>query len=128
MSEEVGMGAGLPPRFPFTVSVGDASARFEQVSGLDADASARREGGVTLRKGLFANDRGFWDLYNGVKMNTAARRTVAITLLDEHSAPRMTWTLNSARPTKIAGADSVGDQVVVESLEIAYETMTVSEP
>ena len=39
----------------------------------------------------------------------------------------MTWTLTNAWPTKVTGTDlkSDGSEVAIESLEIAYETLTV---
>jgi phage tail-like protein len=60
-------------------------------------------------------------------MNTIKRRTVVIKLLDETAAPKMTWTLNNAWPTKITGADLKldGSEVAVESIEIAFETLDV---
>jgi phage tail-like protein len=83
-----------------------------------------------MRKGIFVNDNKFWTWYNEIKLNTIARRTVTISLLDEEGNPRMTWTLNNAWPTKITGTDlkSEGNEVAVESVEIAYETLVVSTP
>ena len=66
--------------------------------------------------------------FNTIAMNTIARSTVVVNLLDETGAPRMIWTLNNAFPTKLTGTDlkSDGNEVAVESIEIAYETMAVS--
>ena len=66
-------------------------------------------------------------------MNTIKRRTVVINLLDETGAPKMTWTLNNAWPTKITGTDlkSDGNEVAVEAvgdrLRDADRGRTVSE-
>jgi phage tail-like protein len=40
------------------------------------------------------------------------------------------WTLNNAWPTKVTGTDlkSEGNEVAVESVEIAYETLVISAP
>lgn len=67
---------------------------------------------------------------NQIKMNTIARSTVTIQLLSENGDPTMTWTLNNAWPTKITGTDlkSDGNEVAVESLEIAYETLVIANP
>jgi phage tail-like protein len=53
-----------------------------------------------------------------------------VNLLDETGAPKMVWTLNNAWPTKITGTDlkSEGNEVAVESIELAFETLAVSAP
>lgn len=139
------------PKFYFAVQLGDgmATVNFQQVDGLDSEAQVieyrhgndpsfhpikmpgiGRVGNVTLRRGIFVNDRAFGDWYNAIKMNTIMRRTVVISLLDESLAPKQTWTLHNAWPTKITATDlkSEGNEVAVESLEIAYETLTVAAP
>lgn len=138
------------PKFYFTVSLGDDNTvAFQEVDGLDSETQIieyrhgnspvfyplkmpglGRVGNVTLRKGIFINDGKFWDWYNEIKMNTIGRRTVVISLLDETGAPKRVWTLNTAWPTKITGTDlkSEGNEVAVESIELAYQTLTVSAP
>jgi phage tail-like protein len=138
------------PKFFFTVTLGDdATVSFQEVDGLDSETQVieyrhgnsrvfypikmpglGKVGNVTMRKGIFVNDDKFWTWYNDIKLNTIARRTVTISLLDEDSAPRMTWTLQNAWPTKITGTDlkSEGNEVAVESVEIAYETLVVAAP
>jgi phage tail-like protein len=85
---------------------------------------------VVLRKGIFANDASFWNWVSQIKMNVISRRTVVVKLLDEAGAPTMVWTLHNAWPTKISGTDlkSEGNEVAVESLELAFETMVVTAP
>ena len=138
------------PKFYFSVTLGDNDAvNFQEVDGLESETQSieyrhgnspifypikmpgiGRVGNVTMRKGIFVNDSNFWDWYNEIKMNTIARRTVVISLLDESGAPKTTWTLNNAWPTKITGTDlkSEGNEVAVESVEIAYETLEVAAP
>jgi phage tail-like protein len=81
-----------------------------------------------MRKGIFVNDAKFFAWYSEIKLNVIKRRTVVINLLDEKGNPKMTWTLNNAWPTKITGTDlkSEGNEVAVESVEIAFETLTVA--
>jgi phage tail-like protein len=135
------------PKFYFSVDLGDGqTASFQEVTGLDSETKPvdYREGSgreypvkvpglqhvgrVTLRKGIFANDARFSAWYSSIKLNTPARRKVAIHLLDENGAPKMTWTLHNAYPAKITGTDlkSEGNEVAVEAVEIAYETLVVS--
>jgi phage tail-like protein len=138
------------PKFYFSVQFGDELAvSFEEVTGLDSETKPieyrhgnspvfypikmpglGKVGNVTMRKGIFVSDTKFWDWYNEIKMNTTKRQTVVINLLDETGQPKMTWTLNNAFPTKVTGTDlkSEGNEVAVESVEIAYETVTVSPP
>jgi phage tail-like protein len=61
-------------------------------------------------------------------MNTIVRQTVVIKLLDETGAPTMTWTLTNAWPTKIQSTDlkADGNEVAIESIELAYETLVIA--
>ena len=138
------------PKFYFTVQLGDeSSVSFQEVDGLETETQPieyrhgnspiffpikmpglGRVQNVTMRKGIFVNDDKFWSWYNEIKMNTIERRTVIVSLLDETGAPKMTWTLNNAWPCKIQGTDlkSEGNEVAIDTLEIAYETMVIASP
>ncbi len=138
------------PKFYFSVALGDdTDVSFQEVDGLDSETQIieyrhgnspvfypikmpglGKVGNVTMKKGIFVNDKKFWDWYNEIKLNTIARRTVIISLLDETGSPKTTWTLNNAWPTKITGTDlkSEGSEVAVESVEVAFETLTVDAP
>jgi phage tail-like protein len=138
------------PKFYFSVEFGDGNAvSFQEVSGLDTETNPieyrhgnspvfypikmpglGKVGNVTMRKGIFVGDAKFWDWYNEIKMNTIKRRTVVINLLDESGTPKMVWTLNNAWPTKITGTDlkAEGNEVAIETLEIAHEGIAVSSP
>ena len=136
-------------KFYFKVNMGTLYANFQEVTGLESETKVieYRGGGyplfsttkqkglssvgnVTMRKGIFANDTAFWTLYNTIyASNTAtARQTISVMLLDEAGTTQMTWTLNNAFPVKITGTDmkSEANEVAVESLEIAYETLAVT--
>lgn len=146
MTDKVQNSIWCSPEFSFSVSFGDNNAvSFQEISGLESEiqVAEHRDGNsptkmpgleplhsVTMRKGLFANDSQFWDWYNKIKMSTIDRRAVVISLLDEEGDVKTTWTLNNAWPTKITGADleSEGNEVAVESVEIAYETMIIEAP
>ncbi|MEX1361917.1 MAG: phage tail protein [Nannocystaceae bacterium] len=150
MSGETQDGVWPLPRFRFSVQLGDdTSASFAEVSGLETETQVieyrhgdspvfspikmpglARVGNATLRRGIFVNDQKFWDWYDEIKMNTIQRRTVVIHLLDDDGNPKRSWTLNNAWPTKLTGTDlgSEANEVAVESLEIAFETLEVSAP
>ena len=122
---------------------------FQEVSGLDSEIQPieyrhgnspifapikmpglKKISNVTLKKGIFPKDNDFYKWYDAIKMNTIKRETVTISLLDETGKPTMVWTLTNAWPTKITGTDmkADGNDVAVETLEIAHEGLTIVNP
>lgn len=60
-------------------------------------------------------------------MNAIERVTVTISLVDKAGAPVQTWTLKNVWPTRITtDMKSEGNEVAIETLEMAYEGITVS--
>jgi phage tail-like protein len=135
------------PRFHFLVKWDSHVMSFQEVSGLDVDAQPieyragdnpvfstvkmpgiRKYGNVTMKKGVFKADNKFWDWFNQIKMNTIKRVPVTISLLEESGSPTMVWTLANAWPTKITGTDlkAEGNEVAVETIEIAHEGLTIA--
>ena len=84
-------------------------------------------GNVTLKKGVFVKDNKFWDWFAERKLNLIKRRAITIRLMDQDGKPTMTWTLKNAWPTKITSTDlkSDGNEVAVESIEIAHEDVII---
>ena len=134
-------------KFRFEVKWDAAVMSFQEVSGLDVEAQPiayrhgdspvfsaikmpgiKKYGNVTMKKGVFKSDDKFWDWFNEVKMNTIKRKPVTISLLDEAGEPTMVWTLTNAWPTKVSGTDlkSDGNEVAVETIEIAHEGLTIA--
>ncbi|HEX8580179.1 MAG TPA: phage tail protein [Allosphingosinicella sp.] len=135
------------PKFFFNIDLGDGKKQgFSEVTGLESEVKPieyrhgnskvfspikmpglRSVGNVTLKKGTFTKDSIFWDWFNQSQLNIIKRKNVVISLLDEKATPKMTWTLTNAWPTKVTGTDMKSDssEVAVESIEIAYETLTV---
>jgi phage tail-like protein len=135
------------PKFHFKATIGDkGEISFQEVSGLDAeydiieyragnsvDFSAvkmpglRKGSDVTLKKGMFKDDTTLRDYFNEVKMNTVARQTVTIQLLDEEHNPMFTWTLKNAFPLKISGTDlnGQGGEIAVEEIVLAHEGLSL---
>lgn len=135
------------PKFYFQVKIADQEVAFQEVSGLDLEAQVveyrhgnspefstikmpgiKKSSNVTLKKGVFKGDNFFWDWFNKIKMNTIERKSMVISLLDEGGNPTMTWTLMNAWPTKITGTDmkSDGNEVAVETMEVAHEGITIA--
>ena len=134
------------PKFYFQVKWDSEVMSFQEVSGLDVEAQPieyrhgdspefstismpglKKSGNVTMKKGVFKSDNKFWDWFNQIKMNTIKRVPVTISLLDEGGAPTMVWTLANAWPTKISSTDmkADGNEVAIESIEIAHEGVTI---
>lgn len=135
------------PKFYFSISIDGKVMPFQEVSGLDTETQIieyragnskqfstikmpgiRKTGNVTLKKGVFAKDNALYDWYKDIKMNLIKRAAVTISLLDESGAPTMVWTLVNAWPTKITGTDlkADGNEVAVETLELAYEGLVIA--
>jgi len=134
------------PKFHFQVKWDDQEMSFQEVSGLDVEAQPieyragdnpvfstlkmpgiKKYGNVTMKKGIFKSDNKFWAWFDQIKMNVIKRVPVTISLLDEEGKPTMVWTLTNAWPTKITGTDlkSDGNEVAVESIEIAHEGLKI---
>src|SRR5215217_2093906 len=131
------------PKFYFSVTGMPGDPVFQEVSGLEVESQVieyragnspvfapikmpglQKVGNVTMKKGIFVTDLKLWTWFNTIKMNTIARSTIVVNLMDETGGARMSWTLNNAFPTKLSGTDlkSDGNEVAVESIEVAYET------
>jgi len=138
------------PKFYFQVSVdGTTQSSFQEVSGLETEPATveyrpghgqpaaptklsglAKAGHVTLKRGVVAHGSALATWLSQIKANASARRTVVIQLLNESGQPTMTWTLANASPAKVS-APSLGseaNEVAVESLDLAFETMVISAP
>ena len=134
------------PKFYFQVKWDSEVMSFQEVSGLDVEAEKieyrhgdspqfskismpgmKKSGNVTMKKGVYKSDNKFWDWFNQIKLNTIKRVPVTISLLDEAGAPTMVWTLANAWPSKITSTDlkADGNEVAIESIEIAHEGITI---
>ncbi len=135
------------PKFYFQVKWDSTVMSFSEVTGLEIEAQEmlyrhgdspefseikmpgiKKNGDVTMKKGVFKSDNKFWDWFNEIKMNTIKRKPVTISLLDETGKPTMVWTLANAWPSKITGTDmkSDGNEVAVETIVVKHEGLTVA--
>lgn len=127
------------PQLYFSVTIGGLGAdlSFQEVTGLDmeteiiadraGDSTAFSTGNVTLKRGVCADAKAFWDWYNQVKLDTIKRVAVSIKLMDEMGKPTITWRLANAFPTKIdpSGSETRGNEIAIELLEFAHEGLTL---
>ncbi|MES2004834.1 MAG: phage tail protein [Bacteroidota bacterium] len=134
-------------KFQFSVKIGSDELFFQEVTGLSSETQVieyragnsaafstvkmpgiKKFGNITLKKGLFKDDKKMWAMYNLIKMNTIERKTVTISLLDESNAPAMTWNLTNAFPVKMTVSDMKSDanEAAVETMELAHEGLTIA--
>lgn len=135
------------PSFYFKVSitnVGDISC--SEVSGLETEYDVieyragdspvftkqkmpgmKKSSDVTLKKGIFKDEKKMWDWINKVQLNIIQRETVTISLLDEKNSPMKTWELTNAWPKKITveGFKADSNTPSMETLILAHEGVTV---
>ena len=134
------------PVFHFTVDWGGTQAAFSEVTGLNIETQIieyrdglspeystvkmpgiKKYGNITLKRGVFASDNEYYDWANKAKLNKHERRDVIISLLNEDHEPVMTWKAVNAWPTKLTSPDlkAAGNEVAVETIELAHEGLTV---
>ncbi|GGG26378.1 phage tail protein [Dokdonia pacifica] len=133
-------------KFSFQVDWGGTQIGFQEVSGLDIETEVieYRQGAspdftkikmpgmikfsnITLKRGSFKGDNEYFDWINSIQLNTVERRTLTISLLAEDGAPAITWKVNKAFPIKVQSTDlkAEGNEVAVESIEIAHEGLVI---
>ncbi len=133
-------------KFSFQVDWGGTNIGFQEVSGLDVETEVieYRQGAspdftkikmpgmikfsnITLKRGSFKGDNDYFNWLNSIQLNTVERRTITISLLDDTGAPAITWKVNKAFPIKVMSTDlkAEGNEVAVESIEIAHEGLVI---
>ena len=132
--------------FHFSVDWGGTNIGFSEVSGLtvEYDAVEYRDGAspeftkvkmpglrkfsnITLKRGIAPADNEFFDWLNATQMNVPERRDLTIQLLNESHEPVMSWKVKNAFPLKVEGPSlkADGNEVAIESIELAHEGITV---
>ncbi len=133
-------------KFSFEVDWGGTKVGFQEVSGLgiEVDPIEYRQGAspdfskikmpgmkkfsnISLKRGSFAGDNEYYDWLKSIKLNTVERRTITISLLDADGAPAITWKVKNAFPIKLQSTDlkAEGNEIAIETLEIAHEGLTI---
>lgn len=137
------------PSFHFQVEWGGKRIGFSEVSGLNVEVQAieyrdgaspiysvqkmpgiPKYGNITCKRGIVAKDGEYAAWLNTIQLNQAERRDVTVSLLNEKHEPVMVWKARNAFPVKIEGPGlkSTGNEVAIESLEIAHEGLSVETP
>jgi phage tail-like protein len=135
------------PVFHFRVSFGTEQLGFTEVAGLTQErqmieyragdfpeySSIKFPGmakysNITLKRGIMQSDNKFFEwLSSGMKLSKVDRKDLTISLLNEKHEPVMTWKVSRAFPVKIEGPalKAMGNEVAIESIEIAHEGLEV---
>ena len=128
--------------FHFSVQWGGSKIGFSEVSGLSIEHELieYREGSspeyttikmpglkkfsnIILKRGSCKGDNEFFSWTNSITSSKVERRDIIISLLNEDQSPVLIWTLNNAWPIslKFAELNAMKSEVLIESLEIAYQ-------
>jgi phage tail-like protein len=86
---------------------------------------------ITLKKGIMQSDNKFFEWINsGMKLSKVDRKDLTISLLNEKREPVMTWKVSRAFPVKLEGPQlkATGNEVAIESIEIAHEGLVLENP
>ncbi|RYF12431.1 MAG: phage tail protein, partial [Chryseobacterium sp.] len=80
-----------------------------------------------LKRGTFKSDNEYFAWFQTIQLNTVERRSITISLLDENGEPAVTWKVKNAFPLKVNATDlkAEGNEVAIETLEIAHEGLTI---
>ncbi len=134
------------PVFHFQVEWGGENLGFSEVSGLTIEtqlieyrdglspqyssikmAGIPKFSNITLKRGIIAHDSQFFAWMNATALNKPERRDIIISLLNEEHTPVMTWKVKNAWPVKLEGPGlkATGNEVAVESIELAHEGLTI---
>ncbi len=134
------------PVFHFQVQWGGTNLGFAEVSGLNIEVQMieyrdglspvyssikmpgiPKYGNITLKRGVLPADNEFYDWLNTTKLNKVERRDLTISLMNENHEPVMTWKAVSAFPVKVEGPGlkATGNEVAIESIEVAHEGLTI---
>jgi phage tail-like protein len=139
-------------KFHFEVDYNGSQIGFTEVTGLDItrDLIEYRDGAnpefskrkmpglhkfnnITLKRGVFKGENEFYTwFYNNINQNSEdmQRITFTIKLLDEEHNPVVSWQVKNAWVLKFTSPDlkADGNEVAIESIEIAHESLTVINP
>jgi phage tail-like protein len=135
------------PVFSFLVDWGsDNPIGFSEVSGLNLETQLieyrqgaskehtaikmpgiKKYGNITMKRGVMKKNNEFFTWLNTAALNTVERRDLTIKLLDEEYNPVMVWKAKKSWPVKVEGPGlkATGNEVAIESIEIAHEGLTI---
>lgn len=135
------------PKFHFSVEWGGTNLSFTEVTGLNVQTEVieyragaspeyhkikmpgmQKFENITLKRGSFQGDNQFYEWWNTVQLNTIERRDLTIKLLNEIHEPVVVWKVINAWAVKVQSSDlkADGNEVAIETLEVAHEGLTIT--
>lgn len=134
------------PSYSFRATIGGQSAGFSEVSGLSIEREtvaythglshwegetlltfpSQKHRPISLKRGVVAGDGAFFDWLVGAD---AEARPMDLSLMDASGAPRVTWRIKSAIPTKLTGPtlSASSNEVALDTLEVLVAGITVEQ-
>ncbi len=135
------------PVFHFQVDWAGTNLGFSEVSGLTMEsqpieyrdgsmketsplkmAGITKWSNITLKRGVTVADNEFFDWWKKtVDLGNVERRDITISLLNETQEPVMVWKVKNAWPVKVEGPGlkATGNEIAIESMEVAHEGLVV---
>ncbi len=141
------------PKFHFQVEWNGTKIGFTEVSGLDVETEVieyrhgaspeynktkqpglTKYSNITLKRGTFKSDNEFYDWWKenvffqeGGSTGSIYRRDLIISLLDETHNPIVVWKVKNAWAVKVQSTDlkADGNEIAIESIELAHEGLTI---
>lgn len=123
--------------FHFRVKSGNDTASFADAKGLspgkqelrsigDGDKTAG-PGTLTFERGIAQSGSDLFSWLSGAEVNSNQPRNLVVDMINEHNEPVTSWNVTEAFPVKISGPSlkAPGNEVAIESLELAYEKFTM---
>ena len=135
------------PVFHYKVSWNNQDIGFSDVSGLTQElqpieyrdglmsattVSLKRPGlrkvnNISLKRGIVEKNNDLFLWFNNNGAANVERRDIIITLLNDEGNPVMVWSISQAFPIKCEGPalKATGNDIAIESIELAHEGVTV---
>src|SRR5262245_6093827 len=135
------------PAFHFSVEWGGKNVGFTEVTGLTIETQVieYRDGAmnqmgplkmpgipkfpnITMKRGIIQGDDDVFEWLNCTSLNKVDRRDVTINLLNEKHVRVMSWVATNAWPVKVEGPGlkAAGNEVAIESIELAHDGLRIS--
>jgi len=134
--------------FHFSVSWGGEDIGFSEVGGLSVEINPieyrdglmtastlplkrpgiRKSGNISLKRGMVSQNSDLYTWFNNSGLPNVERRNLTITLRNDEGEPVFVWSILQAWPIKCdgPGLKASGNEVAIESLELAHEGITLA--